>query len=172
MRAQGVGDDVGVLDPQRLLLLVAAEAVARPISGTAARMKDRAWTIYVSGPRKVCQQVAPVFKAFTDMAPYIGPLGAGTKLKFAANHLVAIYNVAYAETVNLCRKMGLDPQVTMTHFAHSPVLGTGVMRAAIQARTCSATSASSVAGSTMATESSSRSARAMAPISLAKATGS
>ena len=68
-----------------------------PISGTAARMKDRAWTIYVSGPRKVCQQVAPVFKAFTDMAPYIGPLGAGTKLKFAANHLVAIYNVAYAE---------------------------------------------------------------------------
>ena len=99
-----------------------------PISGTAARMKDRAWTIYVSGPKKACLQVAPIFQAFTDMAPYIGPLGSGTKLKFAANHLVAIYNVAYAETVNLCRKMGLDPQVAMTHFAHSPVLGTGVMR--------------------------------------------
>ena len=99
-----------------------------PISGTAARMKDRAWTIYVSGPRKVCQQVAPVFKAFTDMAPYIGPLGAGTKLKFAANHLVAIYNVAYAELVNFCRKMDLDPHVVLEHFGNSPVLGTGVMR--------------------------------------------
>lgn len=99
-----------------------------PISGTAARMKDRAWTIYVSGPKRACQQVAPIFQAFTDMAPYIGPLGAGTKLKFAANHLVAIYNVAYAESVNLCRKMGLDPNMVLKHFGNSPVLGTGVMR--------------------------------------------
>mgnify|MGYP006277859071 FL=1 len=99
-----------------------------PISGTAARMKDRAWTVYVSGPKRACQQVAPIFQAFTDMAPYIGPLGAGTKLKFAANHLVAIYNVAYAESVNLCRKMGLDPRMVLKHFGNSPVLGTGVMR--------------------------------------------
>ncbi len=99
-----------------------------PISGTAARMKDRAWTIYVSGPKAACKQVAPIFQAFTDMAPYIGEVGSGTKLKFAANHLVAIYNVAYAESVNLCRKMGLDPQVALTHFGDSPVLGTGVMR--------------------------------------------
>ena len=99
-----------------------------PISGTAARMKDRAWTIYVSGPKRACQQVAPIFQAFTDMAPYIGPVGAGTKLKFAANHLVAIYNVAYAESVNLSRKMGLDPRMVLKHFGDSPVLGTGVMR--------------------------------------------
>ena len=99
-----------------------------PISGTAARMKDRAWTIYVSGPKRACQQVAPIFQVFTDMAPYIGPVGAGTKLKFAANHLVAIYNVAYAESVNLCRKMGLDPNMVLKHFGNSPVLGTGVMR--------------------------------------------
>lgn len=99
-----------------------------PISGTANQMQDRAWTIYVSGPRTACRRVAPVLQAFTDKTPYIGPLGSGTRLKFAANHLVAIYNVAYAETVNLCRKMGLDPNIAMTHFAHSPVLGTGVMR--------------------------------------------
>ncbi len=99
-----------------------------PISGTAARMKDRAWTVYVSGPPKACKQVAPLFQVFTDMAPYVGPLGSGTKLKFAANHLVAIYNVAYAEMVNLCRKMDLDPQVMLEHFGNSPVLGTGVMR--------------------------------------------
>ena len=99
-----------------------------PISGTAARMKDRAWTIYVSGPPKACKQVAPIFQVFTDMAPYVGRLGSGTKLKFAANHLVAIYNVAYAEMVNLCRKMDLDPRVALEHFGNSPVLGTGVMR--------------------------------------------
>jgi putative dehydrogenase len=99
-----------------------------PISGTAARMKDRAWTIYVSGPKGACQQVTPILNAFTDQTPYVGPLGAGTKLKFAANHLVAIYNVAYAESVNFCRKMGLDLDMVMQHFGPSPVLGTGVMR--------------------------------------------
>jgi putative dehydrogenase len=99
-----------------------------PISGTATRVGDRTWTIYVSGPKTACRQVAPIFQALTDMAPYIGEVGAGTKLKYAANHLVAIYNVAYAETVNLCRKMGLDPKVALEHMGHSPMLGTGVMR--------------------------------------------
>ena len=49
-------------------------------------------------------------------------------MKFAANHLVAIYNVAYAESVTLARKMGLDPQDVLDLFGNSPVLGTGVMR--------------------------------------------
>lgn len=102
-----------------------------PISGTANQMQDRAWTIYVSGSRQACRKVAPIFSAFTDMAPYIGPLGSGIKLKYAANHLVAIYNVAYAEVVNLCRKMGLDPKIAFEHFGHSPVLGTGVMRSRV-----------------------------------------
>ncbi|MEY2620863.1 MAG: 3-hydroxyisobutyrate dehydrogenase [Pseudomonadota bacterium] len=102
-----------------------------PISGTANQMQDRAWTIYVSGPRQACRKVAPIFSAFTDKAPYIGPLGSGIKLKYAANHLVAIYNVAYAEVINLCRKMGLDPKVALDHFGHSPVLGTGVMRSRV-----------------------------------------
>jgi len=99
-----------------------------PISGTAARMRDRAWTIYLSGPRKACLQVEPILKAFTNHTPYIGKLGAGTKLKYAANHLVAIYNVAYAESVTLARKMGLDPRLLLEHFGNSAVLGTGVMR--------------------------------------------
>jgi putative dehydrogenase len=49
-------------------------------------------------------------------------------MKFAANHLVAIYNVACAEAVALARKMGLDPQHVLDQFGPSPVVGTGVMR--------------------------------------------
>ena len=99
-----------------------------PISGTAVRIQDRAWTIFASGPQTAYKKALPVLEVFTDNVPYVGVFGNGTKLKLSANHLVAIYNVAYAESVALARKMGLDPQEVLKLFGNSPVLGTGVMR--------------------------------------------
>jgi L-threonate 2-dehydrogenase len=99
-----------------------------PISGTAARMKDRAWTIFVSGKKSSCNEVQPIFKCLSDNSPYVGEYGNGLKMKFIANHLVAIYNVACAESVTFARKIGLDPQEVLDIFGPSPVIGTGVMR--------------------------------------------
>lgn len=99
-----------------------------PIIGTVSHLKDRSWTIYASGPKKTYQHVLPLLRVFTDDTPYLGAYGSGTKMKLAANHLVAIYNVAYAESVTLARKMGLDPRDVLQHFGNSPILGTGVMR--------------------------------------------
>jgi 3-hydroxyisobutyrate dehydrogenase-like beta-hydroxyacid dehydrogenase len=99
-----------------------------PISGTAVRIKERAWTFFVSGKETAYRKVLPVLQVFTDKVSFVGPYGNGTKMKFAANHLVAIYNVAYAESVTLARKMGLNPQDVLDLFGNSPVLGTGVMR--------------------------------------------
>lgn len=107
---------------------VGAVVMDCPISGTAARMKDRAWTIYISGPKKQLSMVQSIFRSFTDNVPYVGEYGCGTKMKYAANHLVAIYNVAYAEVVTFARKMNLDPAEVLKLFGNSPVLGTGVMR--------------------------------------------
>ena len=99
-----------------------------PISGTAVRMKDRSWTMFVSGSKAAYKRVEPVLRVFTDNLPYVGAFGNGSKMKFAANHLVAIYNVACAESVNLARKMGLDPKDVLALFGNSPVIGHGVMR--------------------------------------------
>jgi len=99
-----------------------------PISGTAVRMKDRAWTMFASGSKAAYKRVEPVLRVFTDNVPYVGAYGNGSKMKFAANHLVAIYNVACAESVNLARKMGLDPKDLLALFGNSPVIGNGVMR--------------------------------------------
>ena len=99
-----------------------------PISGTAVRMKDRAWTMFASGSKAAYKRVEPVLGVFTDNVPYVGAYGNGSKMKFAANHLVAIYNVACAESVNLARKMGLDPKDVLALFGNSPVIGNGVMR--------------------------------------------
>ena len=98
-----------------------------PISGTATPTPAQTWIMYLSGPLAACREAAAVVRAFTLKAPRVGALGAGIKLKIAANHLVGIYNVAYAEMVTLCRSMGLDPQVALTHMAGSPYIGTGLM---------------------------------------------
>jgi 3-hydroxyisobutyrate dehydrogenase-like beta-hydroxyacid dehydrogenase len=84
--------------------------------------------MYLGGTQTACREAAALARAFTLDAPRVGPLGAGMKLKVAANHLVAIYNVAYAEMVTLCRRMGLDPAVALQHMGHSPYIGTGAMR--------------------------------------------
>jgi 3-hydroxyisobutyrate dehydrogenase-like beta-hydroxyacid dehydrogenase len=99
-----------------------------PIRGTAARMKDRAWTIFVSGQEKACKKMTPILKCLSDNSPYVGAFGNGLKMKMIANHLVAIYNVACAESTIFAKKIGLDPQEVLDIFGPSPVIGTGVMR--------------------------------------------
>ena len=99
-----------------------------PISGTAARMKDRAWTIFVSGEEKICKKMQTIFKCLSDNSPYVGEYSNGLKMKFIANHLVAIYNVACAEATIFAKKIGLNPQEVLDIFGPSPVIGNGVMR--------------------------------------------
>jgi 3-hydroxyisobutyrate dehydrogenase-like beta-hydroxyacid dehydrogenase len=99
-----------------------------PISGTARRLKEGAWTVFVSGNARACRQIKPILAQFTRNAPYVGKFGNGSKFKFIANHLVAIHNVAVGESMTFARKMGLDPQQVWDMFATNPVVGTGVFR--------------------------------------------
>lgn len=112
----------------KTLKSVGVAALDCPIIGTVEQLPARTWTLFASGPKKFFQQALPVLQAFTDATPYMGAFGAGSKMKFVANHLVAIYNVAYAESVTLARKMGLNPNDVLKHFGQSPILGNGVMR--------------------------------------------
>lgn len=104
------------------------ETLDCPISGTAVRMKEGAWTIFASGAKAAFKRVQPVLGVFTKKVPYVGAYGNGTRMKFSANHMVAILNVATAEAITFARKMGLDPQQVWDLFAASPVIGNGVYR--------------------------------------------
>lgn len=104
------------------------ETLDCPISGTAVRMKEGAWTIFASGSKAAFNRVKPVLDVFTARVPYCGAYGNGSKMKFAVNHLVAILNVATAESLTFGRKMGLDPKLLLELFGASPIVGTGVYR--------------------------------------------
>ncbi|HWI12616.1 MAG TPA: NAD(P)-dependent oxidoreductase, partial [Burkholderiales bacterium] len=99
-----------------------------PISGTAVRMKQGAWTIFVSGSAAAAKRAKPVLAVFTRNAPYVGAFGNGTKMKFIANHFVAILNVAVGESLTFARAMGLDARAVWAQFAENPVIGTGVYK--------------------------------------------
>jgi 3-hydroxyisobutyrate dehydrogenase-like beta-hydroxyacid dehydrogenase len=99
-----------------------------PISGTAVRMREGAWTIFASGEKRAFREIEPILTVFTARVPYCGAYGNGTKMKYAANHLVAILNVATAESITFGRKMGLKPRKLLELFGPSPILGTGVYR--------------------------------------------
>jgi 3-hydroxyisobutyrate dehydrogenase-like beta-hydroxyacid dehydrogenase len=54
-----------------------------------------------------------MFHGFARKVCDLGAYGNGSKMKFVANHLVAIHNVAAAEAMVLAMKAGLDPHETV-----------------------------------------------------------
>ena len=113
---------------QQALARAGVQILDCPISGTAVRMKEGAWTIFASGPQGAFKRVKPVLDVFTKNVQYVGAFGNGAKMKFIANHLVAIYNVAVGESMTFARKMKLDPREVWDLFSGSPVLGNGVFK--------------------------------------------
>ena len=84
-----------------------------PLSGTGAQARAKDLLIYVSGERAAYDRIAPVLPGFTSANYYVGAFGAGSKMKFVANLLVAIHNVAAAEAMVLGMKAGLDPAMIL-----------------------------------------------------------
>ena len=113
---------------QQALATVGIQTLDCPISGTAVRMKSGGWTIFASGPQAAFKRVKPILNVFTQNFPYVGAFGNGAKMKFIANHMVAIYNVCVGESMTFARKMKLDPQQVWELFSASPVLGNGILK--------------------------------------------
>ncbi|HEV3240149.1 MAG TPA: NAD(P)-dependent oxidoreductase [Casimicrobiaceae bacterium] len=90
-----------------------------PLSGTGAQARNKDVAVYASGQRRAYRRCVPVFEGFARTHFFLGPFGAGSKMKFLANLLVAIHNVSTAEALVLGMKAGLDP-ATMVN-----VLGAG-----------------------------------------------
>ncbi len=79
-----------------------------PISGTGAQAQTRDLVIYASGDAQSIEALRPLFAGFSRAVHDVGTYGNGSKMKFVANLLVAIHNVASAEAMVLGVKAGLD----------------------------------------------------------------
>jgi L-threonate 2-dehydrogenase len=84
-----------------------------PLSGTGAQAKTRDLVVYASGDSAAIARCAPLFADFAKQSADLGAYGNGSRMKFVANHLVAIHNVAAAEAMLLAQRAGLDPKLVV-----------------------------------------------------------
>ena len=81
-----------------------------PVSGTGAQAKTKDLVVYASGQPKAIRALRPLFAGFARAVHDLGAFGNGSRMKYVANLLVAINNVASAEAMVLGLKAGLDAQ--------------------------------------------------------------
>ena len=79
-----------------------------PLSGTGAQAAVRDLVVYASGDKTAIVQCTDLFADFAKQSADLGDYGNGSRMKFVANHLVAIHNVASAEAMLLAERAGLD----------------------------------------------------------------
>jgi 3-hydroxyisobutyrate dehydrogenase-like beta-hydroxyacid dehydrogenase len=82
-----------------------------PVSGTGSQAANRDLVFYASGDSRAIRRLTPMFGAFGRHVYDVGQFGNGSKIKYVANLLVAIHNVASAEAMVLGMKAGLPPQL-------------------------------------------------------------
>ena len=99
---------------------LAAEAALRkaghvlldcPVSGTGQQAKVKDLVVYASGGGAEIKRLRPLFADFSRAVHDLGAFGNGSRMKYVANLLVAIHNVASAEALVLGMKAGLPPQL-------------------------------------------------------------
>jgi 3-hydroxyisobutyrate dehydrogenase-like beta-hydroxyacid dehydrogenase len=81
-----------------------------PLSGTGAQARTKDLAVYASGDKSAFSKITSVLEGFSRAHYYLGEFGNGSKMKYVANLLVAIHNVAAAEAFVLGMKAGLDPE--------------------------------------------------------------
>jgi 3-hydroxyisobutyrate dehydrogenase len=90
-----------------------------PVSGTGAQAASRDLVILGSGDQKAFERCSDIFNGMSRVQRYLGPFGRGSIMKYIANHLATIHNVAAAEAMVLGMKAGIDPSVIYETLADS-----------------------------------------------------
>ena len=80
-----------------------------PLSGTGLQAQSGDLSVFTSGEEAAVARCLPAIEAFSRENTYCGEFGNGSRMKFVANHLVTVHNVAAAEAMVLGMKSGLDP---------------------------------------------------------------
>jgi putative dehydrogenase len=82
-----------------------------PVSGTAAQARVGDLVVFASGDRAAVDRVVWVFETVGRSWHYVGEFGVGSKMKYIANLLIAVHNLATGEALVLARKAGMDPRM-------------------------------------------------------------
>ncbi|MFJ5619155.1 NAD(P)-dependent oxidoreductase [Micromonospora sp. NPDC093243] len=119
---------IGVTGTEHLARLVAEQRpgvvlVDAPVAGSRGPAEQGKLVVLASGPAEVQERVAPVFDAVGQRTVWVGPTGAGSRLKLANNLLLAFLAEGLAESIALGHALGLDHAAVLGAFQGSPLVG-------------------------------------------------
>ncbi len=118
---------IGVEGIERVAALVDAERpdmtlLDAPVSGSKVPAEQGQLTIFASGPDEARSRVGPLFDALGQRTIWVGPVGAGSRLKLVNNTWLAFETEAVATSVALARRLGLDIEKVVDALGGSPLV--------------------------------------------------
>ena len=120
LQASTVGVD-GVqrtVEAARELDLVLVDA---PVLGTREPAEKGALVVLASGPEDARERVAPVCDAIGSTTLWLGPAGAGSRLKLVCNSWVFMVTAGVAQAIAGARALGLDPRDFLAAIEGGPL---------------------------------------------------
>src|SRR3954447_23228062 len=95
--------------------------VDAPVLGTREPAEKGALVVLASGPEEARERVAPVCDAIGSKTLWLGPAGAGSRLKLVCNSWVFMVTAGVAQAVAGARALGLDPRDFLAAIEGGPL---------------------------------------------------
>ena len=118
---------IGVAGIERVQALAEAERpdvilIDAPVSGSKDPAERGQLTIFASGADTARSRLAPLFEALGQRTIWVGPVGAGSRLKLVVNAWLALGAEAVNTSVALARRLGLETETVENAFGGSPLV--------------------------------------------------
>ena len=118
---------IGVAGIDRVKALVDAERpdvtlIDAPVSGSKDPAEEGQLTIFGSGPDEARLRLDPLFDALGRRTIWVGPVGAGSRLKLAANVWLALAAEAVNTSVAIARRLGLETETIVDALGGNPLV--------------------------------------------------
>jgi len=105
-----------------------ADFLECPVSGSTLAARTGALVGFAGGEGEVFARAQPVLAQLCRRVEHVGPLGAGTRMKLAANLLLAVFWQALGESLSLVDTSTMDPARVVDLLADSNI-GAAMLRA-------------------------------------------
>jgi len=118
---------IGVAGIQQVEALVETERpdvvlIDAPVSGSKEPAEQGRLTIFASGSDVVRSRLEPLFEALGQRTIWVGPVGAGSRLKLVANAWLALAAEAVNTSVALARRLGLETEIVVNALGGGPLV--------------------------------------------------
>ncbi|HTT92997.1 MAG TPA: NAD(P)-dependent oxidoreductase [Acidimicrobiales bacterium] len=118
---------IGIEGTERALKLMSDQRpdtyfVDAPVSGSKVPAEQGKLLIFASGPDDARPRVAPVFDAIGQRTLWLGPAGAGSRMKLVNNVLLAFTAEGVANSFALAHRLGLEAASVIEAFDGGPLV--------------------------------------------------